>query len=669
MSFVVKLENSKTASLTSYRAISAGAFIMFGQANKDSQNTLSSNFKFNSLAQASNTTFALKKMLPVFAAALLSACGGGHGDASLGAYGLTESSSSANTLDRSTAMALGAQTTLSGNVVIKAKGWLAANVGPIMELRVDGVSVGRVEVRATSLTDYVFRSVPYGSKLTVVFTNDAYINGQDRNLWVETVTAQGKTYRPTDSGVTYDVDAIDGKNVVPGRNGMPWGGGLIFPLSNAAPTPVQTPTPVPTPVPTPTPPAASTPTPEPVPTPAPVSSNDVVIKAKGWLAANVGPVIDLRIDGVSAGHVEVRATSLTDYVFKNVPKGSHLDIVFTNDAYINGQDRNLWVETVTVGGKTLRPTDAGVIYDKDAIDGKDTIAGRNGMAWGGALRFTLDGTTSPVIQKPADPVDNTNTNTNNNTNNDTSINPNTDPNSIKLLSYEYAEVSVGEYRILNNTWGRKEITSGWAQSAGAGPVQSNGAVSARWTWKWPNGSSEIKGFPEIIYGHPPVNGAKSTTNKLPMQVNQIKSATSSWSSTNTTTGTGHLSYDIWLTSSNQPGNYNRTHEIMIPAVPYGGYGVPPNRNPNWLVGDVVIDGKQYALYKADNFGAGWRFIVFQPKVYPIPTGSINIKSFLDYLKFRGWVSGQEYLAAVEFGSEPNYGTGDVFISSFKVSIN
>lgn len=119
-------------------------------------------------------------------------------------------------------------------------------------------------------------------------------------------------------------------------------------------------------------------------------STEVLVTAKGTPAAGVYPDMELHVDGAVVQRVTVNASSDTAYPFTVTPAispGAKVDVVFVNDGVINGQDRNLWVESVTLQGKTLKPTDADVVYDRWELDGRDVIAGQTGMWWSGALRF------------------------------------------------------------------------------------------------------------------------------------------------------------------------------------------------------------------------------------------------------------------------------------------
>jgi hypothetical protein len=148
------------------------------------------------------------------------------------------------------------------------------------------------------------------------------------------------------------------------------------------------------------------------------------------------------------------------------------------------------------------------------------------------------------------------------------------------------------------------------------------------------------------------------------------------------TGRGHLAYDMFLQST--PTQYNGfgtdiTHEIIVPVDYWGGYGVYPTRNPQWYDHDVTIDGILYHVYiykdptgfVLSNWGGGWKFIVFEPD-RPIPDGTLDLAKIVNYVSTRTdvfgnrWAKGNEYLTGVELGIEPEVGTGDIQVNSYRV---
>ncbi|WP_224362959.1 GH12 family glycosyl hydrolase domain-containing protein [Hyalangium versicolor] len=228
----------------------------------------------------------------------------------------------------------------------------------------------------------------------------------------------------------------------------------------------------------------------------------------------------------------------------------------------------------------------------------------------------------------------------------------------------------GSYAVHNNQWGRAGVSGPYSQCVANGGVTADGSVSARWTWTWPEGPNDIKAYPAIVFGQKPGYPPTPNTN-LPILVDAISQVTSSWSTQSSYTGTGQLTFDLFLTrDADRYPTFNDTpitHEIMIAVEPYNGYGL--DRNPAWFVEEITINGVLYKTYKAEGFGVqGWRFLVFQMQT-PMMSGSLDLQPLFDYLRARGFIQGNEYLSSIEFGSEVHQGTGDVTVDSFKATVH
>ncbi|CAO3439803.1 carbohydrate-binding domain-containing protein [Azospirillum doebereinerae] len=121
-----------------------------------------------------------------------------------------------------------APTTAASTIVVNAKGTMAGGVNAHFTVLVDGKAIGEATV-GTAVKNYSFATeLTAGTDHTVQirYDNDTYINGQDRNLTVGTVTVNGHSYAATDSAVTYDKGAFDGKDVVAGQSNLWWNGTL-----------------------------------------------------------------------------------------------------------------------------------------------------------------------------------------------------------------------------------------------------------------------------------------------------------------------------------------------------------------------------------------------------------------------------------------------------------
>lgn len=171
--------------------------------------------------------------------------------------------------------------------------------------------------------------------------------------------------------------------------------GAVANVSESA-APVATPTAAPAPAPAPTPaPSSAT---------APSTPPTLIVRARGSLAGGIGPQMVVRVDGNTIGTVDVTSTDFASYSFAvpTLAAGAKVDVIFTNDAVINGEDRNLYVAYVAQGSQVLMPTATNALYDRGAgakaFDGLDTIPGQTGMAWGGALRLTWPAATTADAQ-------------------------------------------------------------------------------------------------------------------------------------------------------------------------------------------------------------------------------------------------------------------------------
>ena len=129
----------------------------------------------------------------------------------------------------------------------------------------------------------------------------------------------------------------------------------------------------------------------------------LTVRAYGSVAGGVWPEMEVRLNGVSLGKTTVGSAAPTDYVFSasGLAAGAKVDVVFSNDAAVGGQDRNLYVMTIGDGITTVLPTLPGAVIDRGAgakaFDGLDVVAGQSGIYWSGALRLTWPAATTDRV--------------------------------------------------------------------------------------------------------------------------------------------------------------------------------------------------------------------------------------------------------------------------------
>ncbi|MFC5355282.1 carbohydrate-binding domain-containing protein [Azospirillum himalayense] len=250
-------------------------------------------------------------------------------------------------------------------ITINASGAPAGGVNAHFKLLVDGKTVGQATVDSAA-KDYSFTAnltADQAHKVQVQYDNDGFVNGQDRNLFVNKVTINGTAHSPTAANVTYDKGALDGKDVVKGQSSMWWGGTLVVDAP-AKDFPVQ----------------------------AAPANTTITVNASGAAAGGVNAHFNLLVDGQKVGE-GVAGTAAKDFTFATnltADQAHKVQVQYDNDAVVNGQDRSLFVNKVTISGHAVAPTASNVTYDKGALDGKDVVKGQAGLWWNGTLVVDAD---------------------------------------------------------------------------------------------------------------------------------------------------------------------------------------------------------------------------------------------------------------------------------------
>jgi chitodextrinase len=206
----------------------------------------------------------------------------------------------------------------------------------------------------------------------------------------------------------------------------------------------------------------------------------------------------------------------------------------------------------------------------------------------------------------------------------------------------------GEYIIQDNEWNSTaeqclNYTSGtaWSMSTANFNLPTNGAPAT---------------YPSIYKGcH---WGLCTTTNdSMPIQVSNLGSATSSWSTTQPATGAYDVAYDIWFNSTpTTPGQPNGT-ELMIwlnsrgGVQPFGGQtGTANLAGANWN----VWTGQQ----------TSWKIISYVLNPGGTSFTNLNVKALIDDAVSRGSLNRSNYLIDAEAGFEIWQGGQGLATNSF-----
>ncbi|MBN1797886.1 MAG: hypothetical protein JW822_04890 [Spirochaetales bacterium] len=221
---------------------------------------------------------------------------------------------------------------------------------------------------------------------------------------------------------------------------------------------------------------------------------------------------------------------------------------------------------------------------------------------------------------------------------------------------DWAEITIDEYIIQNNVWGKQNITNYEQCIYKESPIDN---FPVGWHWVWPEPPGGVKAYPEIIYGHKPWSAA-STTADLPVQISAITDITAVYDITQTASGSYNLAFDVWLNDTNPPTGESITRELMIwldreVMVPAGTYQATVN-----------IDGEAYDFYKTEF--PDWTYIAFVKQTSEF-SGTTRIDLFFDYLVANGHIADTEYCSSIELGNEIVSGSGSTEFANFTVTVN
>jgi hypothetical protein len=222
-----------------------------------------------------------------------------------------------------------------------------------------------------------------------------------------------------------------------------------------------------------------------------------------------------------------------------------------------------------------------------------------------------------------------------------------------LCSSQRRAVVGGAYMVQNDEWG-SGAPECVAVATGGGFTVAKSAIA-----KSAGGSPG--GYPSIYRGcH---WGICTPGSGLPVPASRLLSpgtATTSWATTQPSTGAYDVAYDIWFnqapTTSGQPDGA----ELMIwlnhkgSIEPYGSQ-----------VGTATIDGRSYQVW----FGQqGWNTISYSMVTGTTSVQDLDIGKFVADAMSRGWIQKSWYLIDVEAGFELWQGGAGLATDSFAVNV-
>ncbi|KAF7763621.1 CAZyme family GH12 [Agaricus bisporus var. burnettii] len=157
-------------------------------------------------------------------------------------------------------------------------------------------------------------------------------------------------------------------------------------------------------------------------------------------------------------------------------------------------------------------------------------------------------------------------------------------------------------------------------------------------------------------------------NAMGKQLSAVTSAPTSWSwsyETKSDPIRANVAYDLWLGASpvGAPASRNSSYEIMVWLSRQG--GIQPIGGPT--ASGIQLAGNTWTLWSGPN--SNWQVLSFVSDTGDIPNFNADFKEFFDYLVQNSGVSSQQYVQAIQAGTEPFTGSANLVTHSYSVALN
>jgi hypothetical protein len=216
---------------------------------------------------------------------------------------------------------------------------------------------------------------------------------------------------------------------------------------------------------------------------------------------------------------------------------------------------------------------------------------------------------------------------------------------------QYGTTTQGNYVVMNNRWGTSATQCINVTTSGFQIIQQDGTG---------NLSGAPTAYPAIYLGCHYSNCSPSSP--LPMQISQIRSATSSTSETYPGSGTYDAAYDIWLNDTTSVSGVEKT-EIMIWLNHTG--SIQPVGSQT---GTASIAGHSWNVWTGNN---GQNNVVsYQANPAGLTSFSFSVMDFINNALSQGSQYGTTswYLTSIQDGFEPWVSGVGLAVSNFSASV-
>jgi hypothetical protein len=198
--------------------------------------------------------------------------------------------------------------------------------------------------------------------------------------------------------------------------------------------------------------------------------------------------------------------------------------------------------------------------------------------------------------------------------------------------YAAADVKNGRYTVMNNVWG--------ATTAQCINVASDGAF--RVAQSAHRNTDAAAAFPSVYTGCHWGNCTRGTN--LPMRVDHVRSARSSWQISADAPGIWHASYDIWFHTTPEINNGPDGAELMV-WLDAGGGATPSG---TVVARNVEVAGGTWDIWYENS---SWNYIAYVRTTPTAEVRNLDLKAFMHDSVRRGYLKPSWYLSGIEAGFE------------------
>ncbi|MFT4115681.1 hypothetical protein [Bradyrhizobium sp.] len=209
--------------------------------------------------------------------------------------------------------------------------------------------------------------------------------------------------------------------------------------------------------------------------------------------------------------------------------------------------------------------------------------------------------------------------------------------------------SLEGYQVSSNAWGAGKLVEGRDFSTSVTFNPGNFQKGTSFSWKYPRSVGGVYAYPHIDFGSWAARVSST------QGANMVRLA-SNYSVYLSNRSSSTVAFDFWFNSLPKGGWSTTSVELLI-EVHATDRGKP---NQPFSLKSAGFEGGSVYVSNMSAAGANWKFINVKTRA-DVMSGTLVLSDLIKELIWNGVLTGQEYLASLQFGSEVRGGTGTLQI--------